>query len=182
MTYPEYLDFERAAEGRHEFVNGLVYAMVGGSPEHARLAQSIGAELRAALRAAGCAVFSSDLRVRVLATGRSTYPDLTVVCGRLERAPDDDDAVTNPTVLVEVLSDSTETADRGDKWAHYQRIPSLQAYLLVSQSSPRIEVFARDEAVPGGWQYRAYGAGETVKLARPPLRVDLDAVYDNPLG
>lgn len=182
MTYPEYLDFERAAEGRHEFVNGLVYAMAGGSPEHARLAQSIGAELRAALRAAGCAVFSSDLRVRVLATGRSTYPDLTVVCGRLERAPDDDDAVTNPTVLVEVLSDATETADRGDTWAHYQRIPSLQAYLLVSQSSPRIEVFARDEAVPGGWQYRAYGAGETVKLARPLLRVDLDAVYDNPLG
>lgn len=77
MTYPEYLDFERAAEGRHEFVNGLVYAMAGGSPEHA----------------------SSDLRVRVLATGRSTYPDLTVVCGRLERAPDDDDAVTNPAVL-----------------------------------------------------------------------------------
>lgn len=99
MTYPEYLDFGRAAEGRHEFVNGLVYAMAGGSPEHARLAQSIGAELRAALRGAGCAVFSSDLRVRVLATGRSTHPDLTVVCGRPERAPDDDDAVTNTGVL-----------------------------------------------------------------------------------
>lgn len=182
MTYPEYLAFERAAEGRHEFVNGLVYAMAGGSPEHARLAQSLGAELRAALRAAGCAVFSSDLRVRVMATGRATYPDLTVVCGKLERAPDDDDAVTNPVVLVEVLSESTETADRGDKWAHYQRIPSLRAYLLVSQSGPRIEVFSRDEAVPGGWQYRAYGAGETLRLERPSLEIALDAVYDNPLG
>ena len=90
-------------------------------------------------------MFSADLLIRVLATGLATYPDLSVVCGRLERDPEDANTVVNPIVLVEVLSDSTERYDRGEKFAHYRRIPSLKEYVLVSQHAPRIEVFRRNE-------------------------------------
>jgi len=181
MTYEAYLVLERDSASKHEYVNGGVYAMAGGSPEHARLAQAVGAELRAALRGRPCAPFSSDLRVRVLATGRSTYPDVTVIRGAVERASDDDDAAINPAVIVEVLSDSTESADRGDKWAHYQRIPSLGEYVLVSQVGRRIEVYSRDPDHPDRWHYQEYGAGASLPLARLGVTLEVDAVYANPL-
>lgn len=180
MTYEEYVPFERNAESKHEFVNGHVYAMSGGSPEHARLASAIITQLGLKLRGVSCVAFTSDLRVRIQATGRSTYPDVTVVCGKLERDAVDEDAVTNPCVIVEVLSPSTESSDRGDKWAHYQRVDSLREYVLVSQSTPRIEVYSRDEA-QSGWLYRQYGVGEAVQLRSLELSVDVDAIYANPL-
>lgn len=156
--------------------------MAGGSPEHARLSQAMGAELRAALRGKPCAPFSSDLRVKVVATGRATYPDVTVVCGGIERAADDDAAVTNPTLLVEVLSDSTESADRGDKWAHYQRIPQLREYVLVSQNTPRIEVYSRDPEQPDLWHYREHVAGALAHLPSLGVSLEVDAIYASPLG
>jgi Uma2 family endonuclease len=142
------------------------------------LSQAIGAALTVALRGKSCAAFSSDLRVRIQATGRSTYPDVTVVCGKLERDAIDADAVTNPRVIVEVLSPSTESSDRGDKWAH---LDSLREYVLVSQSTPRVEVFSRDEA-QSGWLYRQYGAGQTVELRSLEASLDVDAIYANPLS
>lgn len=182
MSYAEYVAHERSSTTKHEYVNGRVYAMAGGSPEHARLSQAIGAELRDALRGQPCAPFSSDLRVRVAATGRTTYPDLTVVGGKLEHASDDADAITNPTAIVEVLSDSTENADRGDKWAHYQRIASLREYVLVSQKSQRVEVFSRDEREPSLWHYRDHGPGDAVTLPSLGVSIEVDVVYRNPLG
>ena len=182
MTYAEYVARERASSTKHEWVNGRVYAMAGGSPEHARLAQAVGAELRAALAGKPCAPFSSDLRVHVVATGRTTYPDVTVVCGKIEPAAGDDEAVTNPSVLVEVLSDSTESADRGDKWAHYQRIESLGEYVLVSQREPRIEVYSRDAERPGLWRYREAGPGQRVELPSLGVSFAVDAIYANPLA
>ncbi len=182
MTYADYVALERAGQLKHEYVNGLVYAMAGGTPEHARLAQAIGAELRVALRGKPCAPFSSDLRVRVAATGRTTYPDVTVVCGALQHADDDADAVTNPALIVEVLSDTTENADRGDKWAHYQRIASLREYVLVSQNQQRIEVFSRDGSQPDLWHYRDHGPGARITLAGLDVVIELDAVYESPLA
>jgi Uma2 family endonuclease len=182
MTYAEYLARERASATKHEYVNGRVYAMAGGTPEHARLAGAVLGELRAALRGKPCAAFTADLRVHVVATRRSTYPDATVVCGKLERAADDDDAVTNPTVLVEVLSESTESADRGEKWSHYQRIPSLREYVLVSQNTPKIEVFSRDHEQPELWHYREYGEGAGARVPSLEVTIEVDAVYANPLG
>ena len=179
VSYAEYLAIERASETKHEYVNGQVYAMAGGTPEHARLALSFGAELRAALRARPCVVFSSDARIRIRATGRSTYPDLSVVCGRRESAPDDADAITNPVVLVEVLSDSTELSDRGDKWRHYQQLPSLMEYVLVSQHEPRIELFRRDGS---HWQYETVGPGGTLVLASLDARLSVDDIYRDPLA
>lgn len=178
MTYAEYVAYERASEAKHEYVNGLVYAMAGGTPEHARLQARMAHLLAAALRGRPCEPFSSDLRVKIEATGRATYPDVTVVCERLERAAEDADAVTNPTLIVEVLSETTEADDRGDKWAHYQRLASLQHYLLVSQGAPRVEIFTREQS---GWHYDDVRTG---RLALPALGIEIEVeeLYARALG
>src|SRR5712692_2096843 len=108
MSYAEYLQLERTSAMKHEYLRGEVFAMAGGTPEHARLAASIIGALTAALRGRPCSVFTSDARVRIEATDRATYPDVTVVCGRLEHTLDDPDSITNPVVIVEILSDATE--------------------------------------------------------------------------
>lgn len=179
MTYAEYLAAEAVSEVRHEYLNGEVWAMAGGTPEHAALAAAMIRELGASLRGKPCRPFSSDLRVHIPDTGLSTYPDVSVVCGQLETAPDDRDAVTNPVVLVEVLSESTEGYDRGAKAAHYRRIPSLREYVLVSQAEPRIEVHRRAES--GRWEILEARPGETIELVSLGARLDVAAIYANPL-
>jgi Uma2 family endonuclease len=134
--------------------------------------------LGAALEGRSCAVFSSDLRVRIVPTGRATYPGVTVVCGQLATADDDEDAATNPTVIVEVLSPNTEADDRGPKWAHYQRIPSLREYVLVGQDERRIEIFRRDGQ---RWTYESFGPGDRATLASIDVSVAGDELYRNPL-
>lgn len=177
-TYVEYLALERESETKHEYVNGEVYAMAGGTPEHARLAMMFGRLVGNALHGRPCAVFSSDARVRIEQTHRSTYPDVSIVCGKLERASDDPDAITNPRVLVEVLSDTTEASDRGDKWAHYQRLDSLQEYVLISQHMPRVEVFRRSLH---GWSYETLSEGSRLALQSIDVTIDLDELYRDPL-
>ncbi|KYF76680.1 hypothetical protein BE20_02830 [Sorangium cellulosum] len=179
-TYAEYLDQERASPTKHEFLNGEIFAMAGGTPEHARLCLSVGAELRAHLRGRPCVVYSSDLRVRVQATGLSTYPDVSVVWSRLECDPEDTAAALNPIVLIEVLSDSSEAYDRGQKFAHYRCIPSLREYVLVSQHEPRIEVFHRNE--DGSWTLREARAGEGAELQAIGCTLSVDDVYRDPLA
>ncbi|WP_441286358.1 Uma2 family endonuclease [Sorangium sp. KYC3313] len=179
-TYAEYLEQERASPTKHEFLNGEIVAMAGGTPEHARLCASVGAELGAQLRGRPCAVYSADLRVRVQATGLSTYADVSVVCGRLECDLEDKDAALNPIVLVEVLSDSTEAYDRGEKFAHYRRIRSLQEYVLVSQREQRIEVFHRNE--DDSWTLREARAGEGARLEATGGALSVDEVYRDPFS
>ena len=179
MTYEEYLTAEAISDVRHEFLNGEVWAMAGGTPEHSALAAAVIGELRVALRGQPCRVFTSDLRIRVLETGLSTYPDVSVVCGRAETAPDDPDAITNPIALVEILSDSTEAYDRGAKAAHYRRIISLQAYVIVSQAEPRIEVYRRADA--GRWELTEARAGERAEIAPLAIALDVSMVNANPL-
>lgn len=111
-------------------------------PEHARLMAEVGFAIRSAVDPSRCRVFLKGLMVRVAATNLTTCPDVALVCGEVLRASDDEDAVTNPKLLVEVLSPSTEAYDRGEKWAHYRRIESLEAYVLVSQIPQRLEVDA----------------------------------------
>ena len=143
-TYQEYLAYEEVSNVKHEFLDGEIYAMAGGSPEHAALAVAIASSLSSQLNAKPCRVFSSDLRIRVTATGLATYPDVSVVCGPLQRDTDGRETVLNPTVVVEVLSDSTERYDRGEKFEHYKKIPSLEEYVLVSQKEAFVEVWSRD--------------------------------------
>jgi Uma2 family endonuclease len=179
-TYADYLALEAKADGKHEYLAGMIYAMAGGTPEHARLQMNVGAALLAGLRGRPCAVFSSDLRVRVDATDRSTYPDVTVVCGPMKRSPIDKDAVTNPTVLVEVTSESTEASDRGEKFGHYRHLESLREYVIVSGDRAHVEVWRRNER--DRWELADEGdAGATVHLASIEVSLDVGALYANPL-
>lgn len=180
MTYAEYLEAEARSEAKHEYLDGEVHAMAGGTPEHAALAMAFGASLVSALDGRPCRVFSSDLRIRVRETKLSTYPDLTVVCGALEVDGDDPHAVLNPIVVVEVLSETTAAYDRGPKAAHYRRIASLREYVLVAQDERRIEVHRRNAA--GFFEIHEFGPGEDVVLESIGARFALGGVYANPLA
>jgi len=180
LVHSEYLEAEARSEEKHEFLDGCVYAMAGGTPEHAALTAALAGELRAALRGRTCRVFSSDLRIRVQATGLSTYPDVTVICGKLETAPEDAHAAINPVVLIEVLSDGTEAYDRGAKAAHYRRIEALKEYVLVSQSERLIEVYRRNER--NHFELIEARAGELAELASIDVKLSVDGIYENPLG
>lgn len=176
MRFEDFLAAEQDDEIRHEWLDGVVYAMAGGSVEHGRLATRMTA-LLSAKRVEGCTVLSSDVMVYVRETNLATYPDGSVVCGSLdvERVVRNGkvigEAITNPTVLIEVLSESTESYDRGEKFAHYMRLPSLQAYVLVAQDRPRVEVFVRPEG-RGHWGHHLAGAGEHITLLGQDLPVD----------
>ncbi|MBL8921177.1 MAG: Uma2 family endonuclease [Myxococcaceae bacterium] len=176
-SYPDYLAQERASAHKHEYLRGDVWAMAGGTPEPGRLAMSMGAVLRAALKGKPCVVYSSDVRVRIEATDRSTYPDASVVCGPEQHASDDAEAITNPVVLIEVLSPNTERSDRGEKFAHYQRLSSLQEYVLVSQEAPRVEVFRRQGE---SWLLTIHERGASVTLPSIGATFTVDEVYFDP--
>ena len=172
-SYEDYRVLEESASTKHEFLDGEIYAMAGGTPLHAALGAAVATTLSNQLAGSPCRVYSSDLRVRVAATGLATYPDVSVVCGDLETDREDRNAVVNPAVLVEVLSDGTEDYDRGEKLAHYQRIPTLQAVLLISQSARRVELWERGD----GWSRAQAGPGETVRLRALGASVGVDALY-----
>jgi Uma2 family endonuclease len=175
-TFAEYLAVDEAGALKHEYLNGEIFAMSGGTPEHSQIAASVIRELGSQLRGRPCVVYTSDLRVRVLATGLATYPDVTVICGPLERDPANKNTATNPVVIVEVLSDSTEDYDREEKLSHYRRIPSLREYLLVSQHERRIEHLSRND--DGTWTLRDVAAPATgVQLPSIGCALSLDEVY-----
>lgn len=177
MSYAEYLELSEQAEVKHEFIDGLVVAMAGHTIEHSRLVARVGYLLQRALEGKPCNVFSSDGRVRIEATNRSTYPDVSVVCGPVQSAIDDPNGITNPVVLVEVLSDSTERDDRGAKFAHYRRLPSLREYVLVAQDAPQVEVFRREGDL---WVLREHGPGATIELTSLQAALALDDLYVDP--
>ena len=172
-TFADYLALERDSETKHEFDAGEILAMSGGTARHSALAGRMIVAL-SNTSAPGCNVFTSDMRVRVAATGRATYPDVSMVCGPIEYDTDDPahTTVTNPVLIVEVLSVTTEAIDRGVKWMHYQRIPQLQEYVLVSQE-PHVEIYRRTAA--DTWDYVAVTEG-VVKLATGPS-LDLSVLY-----
>ncbi len=180
-TFVDYLALEAMSPVRHEYLNGQVWAMAGGTPDHAAIAANLVGLLWGALRNQPCRVFSSDLRVRVKETGLATYPDLTVVCGSLETDPDDSGGNTaiNPTLVVEVLSPSTENYDRGEKLAHYKRIPSLHEILLVAQDERLVERWSKTAS---GWTLEVVRGEARVCLQSVECTLDLAEVYRNPLG
>ena len=171
-SWEEYLAIDAASPTKNAYFDGQILAMAGGSEEHALLSMNMGVALSLALRGRPCRVYSSDLRVRVAATGLGTYPDVTVVCGASER---DGETVLNPIVIVEVLSGSTEGYDRGEKFDHYKQVPTLREYVLVEQGRARIERFHRDEA--GRWVHDAWTAGGVVTLPSLGVAVAVDDVY-----
>lgn len=177
MSYAEYLVFERTSATKVEFADGVAYAMAEGTPEHAQLAMQLGAVLVGLVRPGRgrCRVYSSDAKIHVVATGSSYYPDLSVVCGDIVPASVDPAAITNPVMVVEVLSASTESYDRRKKFADYLRIPSLDHYLLASQESARLEHYRRNG--DGTWTLTIAEAGGVIRLPELGGDVVLDEVY-----
>ena len=179
-TRAEYISFERASNVRHEYFDGVIYAMAGGSPEHAAIAGNVITLLNLGLRGRPCRVHSSDLRIRVVETGLETYPDITVVCGRAEIDREDRNVVTNPVVVVEVTSPSTEEYDRGEKLEHYKRIASLRELVFVSHREKTIEVVRREP--DGSWTRHLTRPGGSLKLVSLECELSVDDVYRDPLA
>ncbi len=170
LSEAEYLRLEREAETRSEYYDGEVFAMAGGTRSHSLIATNLLGELPSRLKAADCVAYNSNLRVKVEATGLLTYPDVSVVCGEQRFLDEQEDTLLNPTVVIEVLSNSTEAYDRGKKFEHYRQIPSCCEYLLVSQTEPRIEHFIRQPK--GEWTLKeAVGLSAEIKV--PSLRMVL---------
>jgi Uma2 family endonuclease len=178
-TYAEYVALANDSDVKYEYVAGEVVAMAGGSVTHARLISRLSSLLDRALDGKPCIVLPSDLRVRIRAADRATYPDIFVVCGEPERDPDDDHAVVNPTAIIEVLSDSTHQSDRTDKFAAYRRLTSLREYVLVSQRERRIEVYRREGR---RWYLEESGTGERVRLESLGIELILDEAYVDRVG
>jgi Uma2 family endonuclease len=174
VSFEAFLAAEEHSDTKHEWLDGVVYDMSRGTPEHGRLSAAIARELGVALKGE-CVVYSSDTMIYVTETKFATYADSIVVCGSLAtyRVAKLGEAVTNPTLIVEVLSDSTEKYDRGEKFAHYMRLSSLEQYVLVAQHERRIEVFRRPEH--GHWAHTVADAGGSVELHGRTIQVD--AVY-----
>ena len=170
MSPEEYLTYERTSDVRHEYVDGEVYAMVGASRRHASVVLNLAAAIRPAARGRGCDAYAADVMLRVEAANAYYYPDLVVTCD-----PSDDDPyiVKAPSLIVEVLSDSTEHIDRREKRASYQTIPTLREYVLVAQDERRVEVYRRQD---GGWVHEIVTEGE-VMLEAVGVTLSLDDVY-----
>jgi len=175
FTPEEYIELERHAEHKNEYVDGEIVAMSGGAKRHSRIKVALVRLIDSQLAGGPCDAFDGDLRVHVDPM-LYTYPDLSVVCGDSEvESAGDDDTLLNPTVIFEVLSPSTEAYDRGEKFRRYQRMPSLRQYVLVSQDRPRIEVFTRQGDF---WTYRdASGLVASVRLDAIDCTLALREVY-----
>jgi Uma2 family endonuclease len=172
MTEQEYLAFERASDTKHEYFRGEVFAMAGASLEHTQIVSNsliaVGQQLRPP-----CRIVSNDLRTKISETGLYTYPDIIIVCGRPQLAEGQFDTLINPTILIEVLSPSTEAYDRGKKFRHYRTLDTLQEYLLIAQDAPLVEHFVRQE--DGTWRFAA-ASGLEASIYLPTINVTLALV------
>jgi Uma2 family endonuclease len=184
LSEEEYLAFERQAETKHEYLDGEVFAMTGASRRHNRLAANLALMLGLQLRGRPCELYIADMRVRVAATGLYTYPDLVVVCGEPRFGDAELDTLLNPTLLVEILSPSTEATDRGRKFAHYRRLDSLAEVLLIAQDRVAVEHYSRRPAQPeAGWHLaEAMQLEDRLVLASIGCELPLAEVYERVLG
>lgn len=172
----QYLQIERKASFKSEYWSGQMFAMAGASREHNVIVGNVVSGVHSRLRGKPCETYPSDMRVQVSATGLYTYPDITIVCGEPLFLDAEVDTLLNPLLLVGVLSDSTGAYDRGGKWKNYQRLDSLQEYVLVSQTEPRVEKYVRQ---PGGqWLYsQVSGLDAVLPLAALDVSLPLSEIY-----
>jgi Uma2 family endonuclease len=175
MSVEEYLELERTSEIKHEYENGELREMPGGTKEHSAIGGNIFAHLYFTLEDSTCRVYNSDLRILIEKAGLYTYPDVSVVCGEATFEDARQDSLLNPTVLFEVLSKSTENYDRGKKFQQYQMLPSLSDYLLIAQDEYRVEHYTRQQE---GWFLRVYeGLESKIVLSSLNCELALNNVY-----
>lgn len=178
ITEELYVEQERQSTTKHEYYNGTIYAMAGASEQHNLIALNIAAALHTMLRGKGCRAYPSDMRVKVMKTGLNTYPDFSIVCGQSQFTETTKrDTLTNPTIIIEILSPSTERYDRGMKFQHYRNIISLKEYILVSQDKYHIERFIRQDN--NEWIFsEALGLEAALTLASIDGSLSLQDVYE----
>jgi Uma2 family endonuclease len=175
-TPEEYLALERKAEYKSEYINGRIYALAGASRRHNRITLNLASLINEQFRGRPCEAYSSDMRVKIEAVHVYTYPDVVAVCGEQRLEEGQSDTLLNPTLLVEVLSPSTEAYDRGMKFAYYRKLDSIQEYVLASQDEIRIEHFARRGEQ---WILTEYSDPEgTLRLESIGCEVGLRDIYD----
>ncbi|MBX9583599.1 MAG: Uma2 family endonuclease [Gemmataceae bacterium] len=176
LTEAEYLARDRAAAVKSEFYDGRMYAMAGAKLPHNRIKDDLARHLGNQLAGGPCFATTSDTRVKVAATGLNTYPDIVVICGDPEYDGDREDVILNPTVLIEVLSDSTASYDRVFKYRHYKQIPTLREYVLVAQDEPAVDRYVRQ--ADGTWAQSDFlGLDAELVFASVPARVRLADSY-----
>ncbi|MBK7977862.1 MAG: Uma2 family endonuclease [Deltaproteobacteria bacterium] len=175
FTVAEYLELERRSPERHEYFEGEIFAMTGGSRRHTQLAVRIAGLLDAALHDRPSMVLGSDMRIAVASSSLYTYPDAVVVCGPATFTDEREETLLNPSLVVEVLSPSTESYDRGRKFEHYRTIASLVDYILVSQDAPLVEHFVRQPS--GSWLLTDYRAGRSLVVESIGVSISVDEIY-----
>jgi Uma2 family endonuclease len=177
VSEKEYLVYERASLIKHEFYRGHIYAMSGATERHNLIAGNTFASLHGQLRRKACRVYPSDMRVKVLRTGLNTYPDIAVVCGPSQFTDATRDTITNPVVIIEVLSPSTERYDRGMKFQHYRTIDSLQDYILIAQDQYYVEHYIRQQN--GQWLLQeTANLSEEAYIQSIECRLQLEDIYE----
>jgi Uma2 family endonuclease len=176
-TPEEYLALERQAQCKSEYAAGAIFAIAGASRWHNLIVANLIGERRSRLKGCPCATYPSDMRVKISPTGLYTYPDVTVVCGEAQFEDNQQDTLLNPTLIVEVLSESTEAYDRGGKFAHYRKLPSLMEYVLITQTKPHIKHYVRQ---PDNRRLlsEANTLHDTIHLSSIDCHLALTEVYD----
>ncbi len=171
----EYFAFEEETEEKHEYHNGEILAMSGGSVRHSLLGMRMGVILSGLLRKKGCHIFNSDVKIELAEFNHYVYPDVAVVCGELTEIQGRNDIINNPMIIVEILSDSTEAYDRGKKFQKYRSLKSLKEYILVSQFEESVEVYSRQD--DNVWRMSAYGPEKKAQLLQLDLSFEVNELY-----
>jgi Uma2 family endonuclease len=183
FTPAEYLEWEEQQEFRHEYVDGEVCAMTGGTLNHSEIAENFTSILKNHLQGSGFRVLNSDAKVQILESNSYLYPDLSVTCDDLDRRATK--FISYPCLIVEVLSPTTEAYDRGDKFALYRRSTTLQDYVLVSTNAMRVDLYQRNDSLSetrserGRWEILSYDAGDSIELPSVNLSVPVEQVYED---
>jgi Uma2 family endonuclease len=175
ISVSEYLEGERTASERHEYVAGRIFAVVGASRRHNRICLNLASILQDRLNEHPCRVYMSDVKLRVDATDAFYYPDLMVGCDPSDRDPY---FLCTPQVIVEVLSESTEAIDRREKWIAYQKLPSLREYLLLDQNKPNAQMYVRKDLNAHWWQ-QDHGPGDRLEWPSLGFSIPLSSLYRN---
>ena len=176
-TEEEYMELEREADYKSEYFQGEIFAMAGAGHNHNRIVENLSIDIGTFFKGKSCRTYSSDQRIHIPTSGLYTYPDLIVVCGANQYQDEKKDTLLNPIVLVEVLSESTEAYDRGQKFHFYRSIPTLQEYVLINARAVAAEVFRKSEA--GLWTLasEAYALDGSIELASVGLTLPMQDVY-----
>ncbi|MCA9889494.1 MAG: Uma2 family endonuclease [Anaerolineae bacterium] len=173
-TVEEYLVYEQETGIKHEYIDGDIYAMSGGSGDHALIMMNCGIEIGSQLRGSSCRAYSSELKVKISET-KFVYPDLSVVCGEAKYADEQRNILTNPTLVVEVISPTSASYDRGDKLDYYQSVPSIMTYLILEQEAAKAHLYTREGEK---WLFQSFfGLEAVIPLEAINCRLSLDEVY-----